>query len=142
MEELNLRYKAIQQALFTLKEGLDEVEMPIVDRPKAYKLMRDGVTQRFEYCIDLFWKFFKLYCDVVSKISIESPSPNKIVRLLLNLRFISDQESNILFMCVTERNLTSHTYDEKTAEKIHEHIPLYYVTMKSIVDRLDIAANL
>ena len=141
MEELILRHTAMQQALSTLKEGLQEIEIPIPNRPKAYKLMRDGVTQRFEYCIDLFWKFLKNYLETVQKSSVELPSPNKIIRLSLNLNVITDAESDVLFKCITERNLTSHTYDEKTAKKIQEHIPFYHETMQAIVDRLKIDAK-
>ena len=138
MEELKLRYQAMRQALLTLEEGLQEIEKPLPDRPKAYKLMRDGVTQRFEYCIDLFWKFLKNYLEIVQKMSVETPSPNKIIRLSLNLKLITDAEFDVLFRCVYDRNLTSHTYDENTAEKIQEHIPLYHATMQAIVCRLEI----
>ncbi len=138
MEELKLRYKAMRQALSTLDEGLQEIEIPIPDRPKAYKLMRDGVTQRFEYSIDLFWKFLKIYLEKIHLTILESPSPNKILRLSLNFKLITDPEFDILCKCVNDRNLTSHTYDENTAEKIQQHIPLYHATMRIIVDRLEI----
>ena len=128
----------MKQALATLQEGLNEIEIPISNRPNAYKLMRDGVTQRFEYCIDLFWKFLKNYLEIVLKLIVELPSPNKIIRLSLNSNLVTDIESDVLFKCITERNLTSHTYDEKTAEKIQKHIPLYCITMNNILDRLHI----
>ena len=41
MEELKLRHEALHQALVTLQEGLEEIEIPVLGRPKAYKLMRD-----------------------------------------------------------------------------------------------------
>lgn len=141
METVILRYKAIKKALLTLEEGLEEVEIPIPNRPKAYKLMRDGVTQRFEYCIDSFWKFFKIYIETVQKVSIESPSPRTILRLSLDFKLIRDDECDTLLDCVSDRNLTSHTYNEDTAEKIQNHIPSYCVTMKTIIDRLDINAK-
>ena len=138
MEELILRYKAMQQALLTLEEGLIEIQISIPDRPKAYKLMRDGVTQRFEYCIDFFWKFLKIYLTKIHNASIELPSPSKILRLSSKLDVITDAELDVLLDCITERNLTSHTYNEKTAEKIQQHIPFYLLTMKNITDRLEI----
>jgi nucleotidyltransferase substrate binding protein (TIGR01987 family) len=139
MEKINSRYKAMQKALSTLQEGIQEMSLPLPGRPKAYLLMRDGVTQRFEYCIDSYWKFFKFYLEMVSKIIIEQPiSPKIIFREALYLKLISEAEHKVLNHSVTQRNLTSHTYDEKTAEKIHEHIPLYYQTMKTILDRLNI----
>ena len=141
MEELILRHKAMLQALLTLEEGLQEIEISIPNRPKAYKLMRDGVTQRFEYCIDLFWKFLKIYLGTIENTSIELPSPSKILRLSFKLNLITNAELDVLLDCITERNLTSHTYDEKTAEEIQRHIPLYHLTMKIIVNRLKIKKN-
>jgi nucleotidyltransferase substrate binding protein (TIGR01987 family) len=138
MEALNLKYEAIKKALATLKEGIDEIESYQVEMPKVHTLMRDGVIQRFEYCIDSFWKFFKIYLEMVEKISVESPSPRTILRLSSDSKLISDNEYKILLNCVSERNLTSHTYDEALARKIHNHIPLYYETMKGIMDRLNI----
>ncbi len=103
--------------------------------------MQDGITQRFEYSIDSFWKFLKFYLEIISKISIESPSPKVVFRQVLQSMLITEYEFRILIDCVTERNLTSHTYDEKTAKKIQDHIPLYYVTMKIILDRLQLDQN-
>jgi len=138
MEVVKLRYKAVRQALSTLKEGIEEIRVPLLERPKAYTLMRDGVIQRFEYCIDLFWKFFKIYLEIVEKLSIESPSPRTILRLSLGSKLISDDECSVLLDCVSERNLTSHTYDEEVSRSIQNHIPLYYETMRAIIGRFDI----
>jgi len=137
MEVVELRYMAMQQALLTLEEGIEEIEIPIPGRPKAYTLMRDGVTQRFEYCIDSFWKFFKIYFETVKKVSIESSAPRAILRLTLDSKLITDDECDTLLDCLSDRNLTSHTYDEGMAETIQRLIPFYHVTMKAIIDRLE-----
>ncbi len=138
MEAIKLRHAAMLQALFTLEEGLVEIKTPIPSRPKAYKLMRDGVTQRFEYSIDLFWKFLKTYLETIYNEFAELPSPSKILRLSSKLKLITDTELILLLNSITERNLTSHTYDEKTAQEILQHIPSYYTAMKTITDRLTI----
>ncbi len=136
MEKLKVRYYAMYKALATLDEGIKEFAIPLPERPKAYKLMRDGVTQRFEYCIDTFWKLLKIHLELIIVIDIELPSPTNILRLASKSNVMTDDELKILLDCLTDRNLTSHTYDEKIAEKIYQHIPLYYQTMKNVVDRL------
>lgn len=144
MEIVKLRHTAMQRALLTLGEGLEELEdkefftQTGSDTPKIYKLMRDGVIQRFEYCIDTFWKFFKVYLETAQEIPIESSTPRAILRLALSAQLMSDEECSILLDCIADRNLTSHTYNEETAEKIQTHIPLYYRTMKVVVERLSI----
>ena len=135
MEIVTLRYKIMNQALSTLNEGLEELEALKANQSKAHRLMRDGVIQRFEYCIDTFWKFLKVYLERVQKVHIEQPSPRIILRISLKMALISDKECDALVDCVADRNLTSHTYNEEIAEKIQGHVFRYYITMKSIMDR-------
>jgi glucan phosphorylase len=58
--------------------------------------------------------------------------------LALDSKLITGDECEALLDSVSERNLTSHTYNEETAERIQQHIPFYYGTMKAIIDRLKI----
>jgi len=136
MEKLELRYKAMLQALLTLQEAIEEYEISKLERLTKHKLMRDGMIQRFEYCIDGFWKFFKLYLEVNLKIVVESPSPKTILKLSLDMQLINGEECIFLLDCVSDRNLTSHSYNEEVANELEKHIPFYFITMKSIIERL------
>lgn len=138
--EIALRYQALKQALSTLGDGLEGLENTTYTL-KEYMLMRDGVIQRFEYCIDSFWKFLKLYLESELKVSVESSAPRYILRLSLTTKIINDEECSILIRCVTDRNLTSHTYNDEIAETIQSHIPRYYKTMQMVVDKLEIKVN-
>lgn len=134
--EITVKYKATKQALSTLDKGLKGI-MTSCCQKEDYILMRDGLIQRFEYCIDSFWKFLKMYLEDIHKISLISSSPRSILKLSLSLTIINDEEYDILLRCVSDRNLTSHTYDEEIAEKIQSHIALYYSVMVAILDRLN-----
>lgn len=79
-----------------------------------------------------------MYLEINQKVTIESPSPRMILKLSSKLKIISDKECDILLDCVTDRNLTSHSYDEETAEKIQSLIPLYYETMYHITKRIHV----
>ncbi len=136
--EIILRYQAIQKALVTLRDGIHELE----STSHASRLMQDGLIQRFEYCIDSFWKFLKLYLESVQKVSVDSGAPRAILRLSVAANLINDSEYEILFDCVTDRNMTSHAYNQETAEEVLSHIPLYYETMQMIFDRLEIEVSL
>lgn len=96
------------------------------------------MIQRFEYSIDSFWKFLKMYLEDIQKVSIESASPKAILKICWSLKMFDDVEYDILLKCVSDRNLTSHSYNEDMAERIQEHIPLYYQTMKAVVDKLNV----
>lgn len=135
MEIVILRYKSLAQALLTLTEGLAELET-VSSKAKEYSLMRDGVIQRFEYSIDSFWKFIKIYLEMIQKVSVEASSPRAILKLALASRLIDEAEYDILLDSVADRNMTSHTYNEEMAEKIQMHIPKYYMTMKAVIERV------
>jgi nucleotidyltransferase substrate binding protein (TIGR01987 family) len=136
MEIINIRYDALKKALLTLDEAIEMIESIDINQGKSYILMRDGLIQRFEYCIDSFWKFLKLYLEEVQKISPESSSPRAILRDSLAFKVINQEQYDIFIDCLVDRNLTSHSYNEDIVEKIQEHIPRYYQTMKAIADKL------
>ena len=59
MEKIIKRYEMALQTLATLKIVLDKLAG---DVPEEYRLeLRDSAIQRFEYSIDTFWKFLKIY---------------------------------------------------------------------------------
>ncbi len=138
MEIVKLRYETMQKALLTLQKGL-EVLKNIQKREDSeeYIIMRDGLIQRFEYCIDSFWKFIKLYLEVVKGTSVETTRPKEILKLALD-DVIALEEYQVLIDAILERNLTSHSYNENLAIEIQDHIPAYFSAMKNIIDRIKI----
>jgi len=100
--------------------------------------MRDSAIQRFEYSIDTFWKFLKIYLQEIKKIDIEGSSPRSILRQSLHNQIINEDEFNTLISGIVDRNLTSHSYNEELAEKIIQHLPLYYSKMNTILQRIQI----
>ncbi|HEV2600839.1 MAG TPA: HI0074 family nucleotidyltransferase substrate-binding subunit [Candidatus Babeliales bacterium] len=138
MEIITLRYKALQKALLSLHNGLHTFkEHQQKEHQEEYFMMRDGLIQRFEYCIDTFWKFIKLYLEEIQKVSMESTTPREILKKALN-GIITPEEHTILTKALADRNLTSHSYNEELAIKIQNHIPAYSTVMKSIIDRIKI----
>ena len=71
-EKLNRKYKNLEKALKTFKKAL--VSFSIISKNEdnhnskfsyqdEYKTYRDSLIQRFEYSIDLFWKYLKIYLE-------------------------------------------------------------------------------
>lgn len=138
MEELILKYNAMRKALKTLEKILYKID--VLSQSKLDEemsiLIRDSIIKRFEYCIDSFWKFLKLYLEEVQKIDVEIASPRNILRLSLESGIITNSEHKILVDAISDRNLTSHSYNEVLAHKIQQRIPPYFVTMKTILNKL------
>lgn len=138
METIKLRYEALQKALLILQGGIRIIHETTYDQnEEVYIVMRDGLIQRFEYCIDTFWKFIKLYLEEVEKLSLESKAPKEILKKAVE-GVITLEEHTVLIKALGDRNLTSHSYNENLAAEIQRQIPVYYITMKTIIDRIKI----
>ncbi len=137
MEKIRDRYDITIQTLSTLKEVLDEYDAGF---PEKYILIfHDSIIQRFEYSIDTFWKFLKLYLQEQLKIALESNAPRAIIREAANANLISEEEASILLKCITSRNETSHTYNEFLAEQVVKSVPEYYKIMHKIMKNIPIS---
>ncbi len=83
------------------------------------ELYRDGLIQRFEFTVELAWKSIKDYLeDQGTAISIATP------RAILKEAFAAGiiQNADAWNQILTARNVTSHVYDEKTADEVAEQI--------------------
>ncbi len=101
------------------------------------EVARDSSIQRFEYCVELFWKFLKAFLQEKEQVKLEGLSPRKILESALNAKLLNKKEFGIMIQALKDRNLTSHMYNEELADKLIEVIPLYYKTIASIAQQID-----
>lgn len=134
METIIAQRKLVEQALKTLAKSLKLLD------DSTYQMLhdelRDSLIKRFEYSIDSFWKYLKIYLEAMHKITIGPViSPKSVFRSALNIKVINEDEFEELLLAVDDRNLTSHTYKKELAEEISIRIRGYYLLMKSILER-------
>jgi len=122
------------KALATLNKSLIIIKDP--NNQYLYDSLRDSTIQRFEYSIDGFWKFLKFYIQENEKVDLETSSPRIILRQAETMGIIDKTTYDILIDALADRNLTSHIYNEETADTIVNNIQLYYNTMKSILEKI------
>lgn len=84
----------------------------------------------------VFWKYLKLYLQEKNKLRLESATPRNILREAVNATLISEDEYMHLLDALSDRNVTSHSYNEPVAENLIKKIPTNYHLMKKIIDRL------
>lgn len=109
------------QKIENYKSALAQLELAVrvfTDKP-GDALYRDGLIQRFEFTVELAWKSIKEYLEDQGMV-LSIASPRGILKEAFAAGIISDakQWNDIL----TARNLTSHVYDEETAERIARQI--------------------
>ena len=136
MEKVVKRYEMALQTLVTLRMVLDKLQGDI---PAEYSLeLRDSAIQRFKYSIDTFWKFLKLYMQDYLKMSVESVAPRAIIKDALTADLLSRDEFEKLMHAITNRNETSHAYNESIAQSVLEELPNLYDLMHNIIIRINV----
>ena len=136
MEIVIKRYTSLQRALNTLDNACVILKNPAY--ASLYEQLRDSAIKRFEYTIDAFWKFLKLYMQEILKVDTDASSPRAILQKSFDIGIIDKDTHLLLLECIASRNLTSHSYDENLAEEIVQNIPRYYSIMRTVFDSLNV----
>jgi nucleotidyltransferase substrate binding protein (TIGR01987 family) len=134
MEKIKDRYEIAVQTLKTFKEALDILEQ--YPTQEYYLFICDSAIQRFEYSIDTFWKFIKLYMTDILNITIDVASPRPILREAVNAKLLTEDEFKILLRGIIRRNETSHAYNKELAGHILTELPNFYVIMHNVLTRM------
>lgn len=116
MEILIKRLEATQKALKKLDKNLKNLEnktKPTI--AEHYEEFRNSAIQTFEFSTDTFWKLIKDYLDYKHGIILIAPSPRAIFKEAFKLNIIKENEIEILYAMVADRNVPSHTYNEDLA---------------------------
>lgn len=108
MKDLILSF---QKSLACFKEVLAMQETVIV---------RDASIQRFEFTVELAWKVLQKY---LREERIICRSPRQCLKEAFKLGLIEDNPKWLEM--IDDRNLTSHTYKEETAQEIFKRLPDY-----------------
>ena len=123
---LKLASLQVEYALTTLSDVLKVPE-------QSNRIHIDAAIQRFEYTIELFWKFLK---HLLASQGIEALSPKQALKEAFSMKLISNEQ--VWLNMQNDRNLTSHSYNIELADQIFARIKLYYPLMKSTFQKLKI----
>ncbi|HMP77369.1 MAG TPA: HI0074 family nucleotidyltransferase substrate-binding subunit [Kiritimatiellia bacterium] len=107
--DLESMLATFEQAVSTLREAL---ALPKSD------IVRDAAIQRFEYSFELAWKTIRQFARAEG---LQSDSPTSAIRAAFRLGWIGDEA--LWLQMKEDRNLTTHTYDETTAEDLFMRLP-------------------
>ncbi len=113
-----LDLSSFEKAIASLNTALDayaDTRQP--EGSAEHELMRDGVIQRFEYTFELAWKMLKRYLEEYGLERVDSLTNRDLFRVGHEQGLLRDAEAWLNYM--KSRNLTSHTYDQATAEAVY-----------------------
>lgn len=105
------------QKLETAIQRLDEALAEDDTNPLAI----DGTIQRFEFVFELMWKTLKRALEAEGMIC---QTARETLKTGYQIGWIGPEE--LWLQMLDDRNMTSHTYDQPTANQIYTHIQSYH----------------
>lgn len=112
MSKLDEKYNKFISATDKLCAAIDDYDKYGLDT------IRDGVIQRFEFCTELAWKTLREYLTEQGYTDLNSPK--NVMKTAFADGILNDEQGWLDIL--DSRNITSHVYDEATAEKIFNNI--------------------
>lgn len=123
----------IDLAFSKLEKALLALEIAAFKPMQDDKMNVDATIQRFEFTIELFWKLLK---SILEEKGIEVQYPKDVLREAYKGHLINDE---LLWLSILkDRNLTSHTYDDKLANEVYIRIQKYVPLFRSTFDKLKV----
>jgi nucleotidyltransferase substrate binding protein (TIGR01987 family) len=90
-------------------------------------IVRDAAIQRFEFTFELLWKTLQLY---LAHQGHDVPGPRQALKKSFAEGLIASPEEGDRWLAMLEdRNLTSHTYDERQAEAVFRRIAAEHASL-------------
>lgn len=119
--------------LQSLLEQFERVVGRLADALEKEKdeYIRDSAIQRFEFTFELSWKTMKAFLE---EQGITVYSPRDSIRSAFQVGLI--EEDPDWLETIELRNLTSHTYNEATAEEIYEKLPKTLTLYRLLLNKL------
>lgn len=114
-----------KQAIDQLSDALDRFTEILAIPADENTYVIDAAIHRFEFVIELYWKAFKQVLATQGKIIT---LPKQALQEAYQANWIEDE--TIWLKMLQDRNSTSHTYKEKNALEIYQHLKDYLPMMK------------
>ena len=133
-DSILMRYRYCNEAFESLHDVIKLLEKTDeVSQQKEYLAFQDSVIKRFEYSLDVLWKYVKEY--LLDKFGVTVKSPKETFREAFKQNLLSKQNTELALDMVDDRNETSHRYDCARAREISDKIPAYYEVLVALLKK-------
>ncbi len=118
-------FGTLGNALRRLQEALHHADIETND------IVVDATIQRFEFCIELFWKMLRRLLFIEK---VEACTPRESIRKAFQNKLIDDEP--VWLSMMDDYNKTSHTYEQEESRRIFETIKTYAPVMQKSYEEL------
>lgn len=138
MEKLKLKHNQLNSALNRLNEAVVDFKQSFCNdsTDRLIDSLRDSMIQRFEFTLDLLWKYLKIYLETEIGLNIELSSPKNIIREACRVKLISEKDCEEILTMIDDRNMSSHIYKEEIADDIAKRIPEHCKIIEKYTEKL------
>ena len=103
-------------------------------------IARDGLDngriQKFEYSVELFWKYLRS-CLMAEGLDVPN-SPRGAIKAGLDRGFVLEAEYQPALDLIADRNTCSHIYRQALIPAILARLPAHCTLMQGVADRLPV----
>lgn len=133
---IELFKKACQKKEQMQLRSLEDDLVGLYGYDEIIKSFRDSLIQRFEYCVDSFWKHIKDHLEITLGEQLDLKGPKSIMRAAGQAGVMHESEVTQALEMINHRNLTSHMYREEMVMEISAIIDDYYQLMMAITAKI------
>ena len=123
---------SLEQALDSFGKAMDIDASSLGDIEQD--TIKSGQAQKFEVCVELFWKMMKKFLYEIH--GLESVSPKMAMKQLYRIQHANEKDYETLIEMVNDRNRLSHVYKEEQFNEIYSRIKEYLKLMRMIVNQV------
>lgn len=124
------RFSNYRRALAKFNQAVEIVSNKMDWDEEVDDLLEEGLIQRFEYTHELAWKVMKDYAEYQGYTNIQGS--RDAFRRALEMGIIDDER---WMESIKDRNLTSHNYDDETAQNILTAIIEVYALLLNALEK-------
>ncbi len=133
---MSLELESLRKAIQALERSLQAAERAQGLAPEFQETIQAGVILRFGMTYELSWKFMKRWIqEQVGATQVDGVTRRGLFRQAAENHLIEDV--NAWMDHHAARNLTSHTYDEATAQEVFEASPALLKNAQALLRALE-----
>ena len=133
---MNLHLNSLTKSIDALERSVNTASSLDTSDDDLRETVRAGVIQNFEVAYEQCWKMMKRWLEEnIGSTYVDGVTRRELFRLAAENRLITDVDQWMDYH--NERNQTSHTYNEETAQSVFEEATEFVHDAKQLLRALE-----